>query len=342
VLDELAPYLSDLVPQTQPLVGRENELDRLTEVLCRLTLKNPVLVGEPGAGKRTIVGELARRLADGNVPQSLAEKTILALDLPPLRVLDQDRSWQERLDRSLVQAAEDGKIFFVNRMHDRPGGISPVASIHVTELLQRPLVAGKIQCIGTSTPPAFARLQADGHWLAQCFEPIEVAPAGEEAALKVLHALKGDYERFHNVSYREEAIAHAVLCASKYIKRGCLPGTAVDVIDEAGAAAQLRQASLPAEVLEARKRIRFIMQRMEAAIANHEFEKGRFYSEEERKERDNLRQLRERFRLNDNPALTIRPEDIERAASKLIGMPIEASGRSPNASSGNTGSTSGQ
>jgi ATP-dependent Clp protease ATP-binding subunit ClpC len=96
VLDELNPYLSDLVDQTQPLVGRENELDRLIELLCRLTRKNPVLVGEPGVGKRIIVGGLARRIADGNVPQSLAEKAILALDLPPLWVLEKEGSVMAR------------------------------------------------------------------------------------------------------------------------------------------------------------------------------------------------------------------------------------------------------
>ncbi|MGA7924657.1 MAG: Clp protease N-terminal domain-containing protein [Candidatus Sulfotelmatobacter sp.] len=340
VLDELKPYVSDLVDQTQPLVGREHELDRLIELLCRFTRKNPVLVGEPGVGKRTIVAGLARRIADGNVPQSLAEKAILVLDLPPLRVLEKDPSWQERLDRALVAAAEDGKVFFVNRMHDRPGGISPIASIHVTELLQRPIIAGKIQCIGTSTPATFTKLQADGHWLAQYFEPIEVAPANEETAIKVLHGIKGAYETFHNVSYTDDVIAHSVLCASKYIERGCLPGTAVDVIDEAGAAAQLQQGSLPGEVVEVQQRIRFIVQRMEASIANHELEKARFYSGEERKERDNLRQLREKYRLNDNPALNIRREDIERAVSKLVGMPIEAIRRSPNGNPDDSGSTS--
>jgi ATP-dependent Clp protease ATP-binding subunit ClpC len=119
-----------------------------------------------------------------------------------------------------------------------------------------------------------------------------------------------------------------------------LPGTAVDVIDEAGAAAQLQQGSLPGEVVEVQKRIRLIEQRMEASIANHEFEKARFYSGEERKERDNLRRLREKYRLDDNPALNIRREDIERAVSKLVGMPIEAIRRSPNGDPDDSGSTS--
>ena len=324
VLDELSPYLSDPVDQTQPLVGREEELDRLIELLCHLNRKNPLLVGEPGVGKRTIVGGLARRIADGNIPQALSEKAILSLDLPPLRVLEKDGSWHERLDRALVAAAEDGKIFFLNRMHDRPGGISPVAPIHVTELLRRPIMAGKIQCIGTSTPASFANLQADRHWLAEYFEPIEVAPASESTAIKVLQGIKGAYEKFHNVSYTDEAIAHAVHCAEKYIKNKSLPGTAVDVIDEAGAAAQLQQSSLPEEVVEVQKRIRFIVQRIEASIANHEFEKARFYSQEERKERDNLKQLREKYKLDHNPAFNIRREEIEKAVSKLVGNSSDA------------------
>jgi len=320
VPDELSPYISDLVAQTQPLIGREKELDRLIEILCRFNGKNPVLVGESGVGKRTIVGGLARRIADGNVPRSLAEKAILALDLPPLRVLERNSSWHERLDLSLVAAAQNGKIFFVNRMHDRPGGISPLAPFHVIELLQRPILAGKIQCIGTSTPATFARLQADRHWLAEYFEPIEVAPANEETAIKVLLNIKAAYEKFHNVSYTDDAIVYTVLCASKYIKSGSLPGTAVDIIDEAGAAAQLQQGSLPEEVIEVQKRIAFIVHRMEVSIANHEFEKARFYSEEERKERDNLKQLRDKYKLDDSPALNIRREEIEKAVMKLVAI----------------------
>jgi ATP-dependent Clp protease ATP-binding subunit ClpC len=319
VLDELRPCISDLVDQTQSLIGREKELDRLIELLCRFNRKNPVLVGEAGVGKRSIVGGLSRRIADGNIPQALSEKVILVLDLPPLRVLEMDSSSHERLDRALVAAAEDGKIFFLNRMHDRSGGISPASQIHVTELLQRPIIEGKIQCIGTSTPSKFAKLQAEKHWLAEYFEPIEVAPANEETAIKVLLGIKGTYEQFHNVSYTDEAIAHAVVCAKKYIKNKSLPGAAVDIIDEAGAAAQLEQGSLPEEVVEVQKRIRFIVERMKASIENHEFEKARFYAQEERKERENLKQQREKYKLDDNPALNLRREEIEKAVNKLLG-----------------------
>jgi ATP-dependent Clp protease ATP-binding subunit ClpC len=319
VPDELSPCLSDLVAQTEPLVGRQNELDRLIELLCHLNGRNPVLVGEPGVGKKTIVGELGRRMADGNVPRSLSEKTILRLDLPPLKVFEKDRSSYEKLDRALVAAAQDGKIYFLNRMHDRPGGVSPVAPFHITELLLRPIMANKIQCIGTSTPASFAKLQAERHWLADYFEPIEVAPAKVEDAIKVLQGVKKVYEAFHDVSYSDDAIDYAVVCANKCIKNKSLPGTAVDLIDAAGAAAQLQQGSLPEEVVEVHKRIRLIVQRTEAAIANHEFEKARFYSAEERKERDNLKELRGKYKLQNNPALNIGREEIEKAVSKLVG-----------------------
>src|SRR5262249_34426305 len=194
--------------------------------------------------------ELARRIANGNVPPSLGGKSVSALDLPVLRVLEKDGPWYEKMDRALLAAAEDGAIFFVNRMHDRPVGMMPVVSIYVTEILQRPIMAGKIQCIGTSTPASFAKLQRDGHWLSGYFSRIEVAPASEEMAIKVLQGIKTDYERFHNISYTDEAITLAVLWAGKYVKAGSLPGAAVEVIDQAGAAAQLRQAPLPAEVIE--------------------------------------------------------------------------------------------
>lgn len=319
VLGELGQYVGDLLDQTQPLLGREKELDRLIELLSRFNRKNVVLVGEPGVGKRTIAGGLVRRIAEGEVPQSLAEQTILVLDLPPLQLLEKDGPWYERLDRALVAAAGDGKIFFVNRMHDLSLGIPSAASIHATDPLQRSILAGKIQSIGTSTPATFTRLQSERHWLAEYFEPIEVAPASEETAIKVLQGLKGAYEKFHNVSYADDAIEHAVLCASKYVKNRSLPGSAVDVIDAAGAAARLHQGSLPEEVVEVQKRLRFIVHRMEASILNHEFEKARFYSDEERKERDNLKRLREKYNLENNPALIVRREDIQKAASKMVG-----------------------
>ncbi len=336
LLGELSNYLSDPAEKTQPLVGRVSELDRLIEVLCRYSTKSPVLVGEPGVGKRTIVGELARRMVEGSVPRPLAARSIVALHLPPYRVLDKDRSWLERLDRALVAAAKEGTIFFVTQMHDLPGGSSPVSPMHVTELLMRPIVAEKIQCISTATPADYEKLVGGQHWLAQLFEPVQIASASEDEAIEVLRGLKSAYEQFHSVGYADDAIAYAVYYASRCIKHRELPGKAVDVIDEAGAAAQLHQAKLPDEIFEVQKRIRFIVRRMETAIANHEFERARFYSDEERKERENLAQLRKTHKLDESPALTIRREDIENVVSKLTGLPVNEIRQSRPADPGNS------
>jgi len=139
----------------------------------------------------------------------------------------------------------------------------------------------------------------------------------------VLERIKGAYEQFHNVAYTEDALTHAVQYASIFIKSGSLPGKAVDVIDEAGASVQVQQGKLPGEVAEIRKRIRFIAQRMEASIANHEFEKARFYSGEEKKERENLVPLIKKYKLDENVAFIVGREEIESAARKISGVPVE-------------------
>jgi ATP-dependent Clp protease ATP-binding subunit ClpC len=322
LLGEFNNYLSDPAEKAQPLIGRERELERLIEILCRYSTKCPVLVGEPGVGKRTIVGELARRVAEGAVPRPLSIRSIVALHLPHYRVLDKDRSWQERLDRALVVAAEEGTVFFVNQMHDLPGGTSPVNPMHVTELLMWPIVAEKIQCISTALPVDYEKLVVEQHWLARHFEPVHVAPASEAEAIEVLRGLKGGYQQFHSVTYTDEALAYAVYYANTCIKQRALPGKAVDVIDEAGAHAQLHQVGLPDEIVEVQKRIKFITHRMENAIQNHEFEKARFYSNEDRKERESLRQLRTTHKVDESPALTVGREDIENVVSKLTGLSV--------------------
>jgi len=139
----------------------------------------------------------------------------------------------------------------------------------------------------------------------------------------VLERIKGAYEQFHNVAYTEDALTHAVRYASVFINSGALPGKAVDVIDEAGASVQVQQGKLPDEVAEIRKRIRFIVQQMEASIANHEFEKARFYSDEEKIERAKLAPLTKKYQLDENATFKVGREDIESAVSKISGVPVE-------------------
>src|SRR3974377_86019 len=161
------------------------------------------------------------------------------------------------------------------------------------------LSRGEIQCIGATTPAEFRKSSEKDRSLERRFQAVKVPPPTEADAVKILFGIKERYEKFHAVAYTEDAIESAVFTSSRFIPARFLPDKAIDLIDEAGARVKLRQTTLPSEVADIQKRIKFIVHRMENAIANHEFEKARFYSDEERKERENLRLLREKYNLDD-------------------------------------------
>jgi ATP-dependent Clp protease ATP-binding subunit ClpC len=299
----------------QPLVGRENELERLISILCRRTRKSPVLVGEPGVGKKTIIGGMAQRIADGTVPAMLAGKSILTLDRPSLGAIEKDPAWIKKFQT-------ESAIFFVEDLHTPANTMPGTRSLHIEEILKPLVMSGKIECITTATPQGYARSIENHGWLEQYFQAVEVAPASEVDAIKVLLGIKDDYEKFHGVTYTEEALTYAVYYASCCIRGRALPGNAVDVIDEAGAGLGMHHPALPQEVAELRKRVKFIVHRMEGAVANHELEKASFYSDEERKERENLRLLREKYKLDETVTSTVTREHIENVVSRWTGATI--------------------
>jgi ATP-dependent Clp protease ATP-binding subunit ClpC len=165
------------------------------------------------------------------------------------------------------------------------------------------LSRGEIQCIGATTPAEYRKSIEKDRSLERRFQAVKVPPPNEADAIKILNGIKDRYEKFHAVSYTDAAIKFAVSHSNRYIPDRFLPDKAIDLIDEAGARVKLRQTSLPEEITEVQKRIKFIVHRMETAIANHEFEKARFYSDEERKERENLRALREKYHLDDSAGI---------------------------------------
>jgi ATP-dependent Clp protease ATP-binding subunit ClpC len=161
--------------------------------------------------------------------------------------------------------------------------------------LKPALSRGEIQCIGATTPSEYRKSIEKDRSLERRFQAVKVPPPNEEDATRILFGIKERYEKFHAVAYTDEAIENAVHTSVRFIPDRFLPDKAIDLIDEAGARVKLRQTTLPGEVADIQKRIKFIVHRMENAIANHEFEKARFYSDEERKERENLRILREKY-----------------------------------------------
>ncbi len=325
----LAEFSRDLTQaaldnQLDPLVGRDAEVDRVIQILCRRTKNNPVLIGEPGVGKTAIVEGLAQRISDGDVPSFLADKRVLGLDLSLIVAGTKYRGqFEERLKTIMKELMENqNSIIFIDELHTLVGAGSAEGSLDAANILKPALSRGEIQCIGATTPGEYRKSIEKDRSLERRFQAVKVPPPNEEDAVKVIMGIKDRYEKFHAVSYTDDSIQFAVYHSSRYIPDRFLPDKAIDLIDEAGARVKLRQTSLPEEITEIQKRIKFIVHRMENAIANHEFEKARFYSDEERKERENLRALRDKYHLDDSTAGVVTREDIEDVVSRWTGVPV--------------------
>src|SRR5271168_3489365 len=325
----LAEFSRDLTQaamdnQLDPLVGRDSELERVVQILCRRTKNNPVLIGEPGVGKTAIVEGLAQRIADGEVPSFLADKRILALDLSLIVAGTKYRGqFEERLKTIMKELMESqNSIIFIDELHTLVGAGSAEGSLDAANILKPALSRGEIQCIGATTPAEYRKSIEKDRSLERRFQAVKVGAPSEDEAIQVLEGVRERYEKFHAVSYTDEAIRYAVYLSSRYIPDRFLPDKAIDLVDEAGARVKLRQATLPDEVAEVQKRVKFITHRMETAIANHEFEKARFYSEEERKEKENLRQVREKLKIDDSSTGVVTREDIEEVVARWTGIAV--------------------
>jgi len=309
-----------------PLVGREGEVERVIQILCRRTKNNPVLIGEPGVGKTAIVEGLAQRISDGDVPPFLADKRILSLDLSLIVAGTKYRGqFEERLKTIMKELMESqNSIVFIDELHTLVGAGSAEGSLDAANILKPALSRGEIQCIGATTPGEYRKSVEKDRSLERRFQAVKVPAPNEEEAVLVIQGVRERYEKFHAVSYTDEALRYSVYLSNRYIPDRFLPDKAIDLIDEAGARVKLRQATVPDEVGEVQKRVKFITHRMETAIANHEFEKARFYSEEERKEKENLRGLRERYKLDDASTGIVTREDIEEVVSRWTGIGVSS------------------
>jgi ATP-dependent Clp protease ATP-binding subunit ClpC len=308
--------------QLDPLVGREREVERMIQILCRRTKNNPVLIGEPGVGKTAIVEGLAQKIADGDVPPFLADKRILSLDLSLIVAGTKYRGqFEERLKTIMKELMENqNAVIFIDELHTLVGAGSAEGSLDAANILKPALSRGEIQCIGSTTPGEYRKSVERDRSLERRFQAVKVSAPTEEEAIRILQGVRERYEKFHAVSYTDEALQYAVYHSNRYIPDRFLPDKAIDLVDESGARVKLRQSMLPDEVAEVQKRVKFITHRMETAIANHEFEKARFYSEEERKEKEHLRQLREKLKLDESTTGIVSREDIEEVVSRWTGV----------------------
>jgi len=266
-----------------PLVGRDAEIDRVIQILCRRTKNNPVLIGDPGVGKTAIVEGLAQRIVDGEVPSFLAEKRILVLDLSLIVAGTKYRGqFEERLKPIMKELVDNpNTVVFIDELHTLVGAGSAEGSLDAANILKPALSRGEIQCIGATTPAEFRKSIEKDRSLERRFQAVKVGAPSESEAVQILMGVKGRYEKFHMVNYTDESIEAAVYLSNRYIPDRFLPDKAIDLLDEAGARVKLRQATLPSEMTDIQRRLKFIVARMENAISSKDFEKAEHYKNQE-------------------------------------------------------------
>ena len=326
-LDSFGRDLTELAKQDKldPVIGREREIERSIQVLCRRTKNNPVLLGEAGVGKTAIVEGFAQRVITGNVPELLADKRIVVLDLAMMVAGTKYRGQFEERIKAVMNEVRRAKntILFIDELHTLVGAGGAEGAIDAANVLKPALARGEIQCIGATTLDEYRKYIEKDSALARRFQEIIVEPTNKEETIEILKGLRERYEDHHRVQITDDAVAAAVEMSERYITARCLPDKAIDVIDEAGARVRLRAMTRPPDLKEIDEEVDRLNKEKEEAVANQDFEKAaalRDQADKLRKKKEAItREWREKSRETDG---VVDEEVIAEVVSKMTGIPL--------------------
>ncbi|MBI5025741.1 MAG: ATP-dependent Clp protease ATP-binding subunit [Nitrospirae bacterium] len=326
-LDEFGRDLTQLARENKldPVIGRENEIERVLQILCRRIKNNPAIIGESGVGKTAIVEGLAQRIVAEDVPENLQNKRIVALDLGALIAGTKYRGqFEERLKivmREIVQS--DNVILFVDEMHTLVGAGAAEGSIDASSMLKPALSRGEIQCIGATTPDEYRKyIEKDGA-LERRFQPIYLQPPSVDETIKILKGLRSKYEAHHRVKVGDGAIAFAVNLSDRYITERFLPDKAIDIIDETGARIKLKRFTTPPELKDLERDLKRLNREKNLYVKLHDFDKSASIKNEEERVKRLYEELYRRWRENQQKEIPlVREEDISYTVSKITGIPL--------------------
>lgn len=325
-LDEFSRDMTKVARQGgfDPLIGREGELDRVIQVLSRRRKNNPVLLGEPGVGKTAIVEGLATRITTGEVPPSLSNRRILALDLSLVVAGTKYRGQFEERLKGIIQELVSARdvILFIDEIHTLIGAGSAEGSLDAANILKPTLSRGEVQCIGATTPRDYHKHIERDRALVRRFQPITVHPPTEEETEAVLMGIKERYERFHGVEFTDEAIQVAVQLSNRYITDRFLPDKAIDVIDEAGALAKLHKRTSYKPLREVEREIQRAVEGMKAALALKNFDEAVTWHDKEVALRERADQLRNQAEKEAAMVISVARQDVEEVVAKWTGIPV--------------------
>ena len=309
-----------------PVVGREEEIRRVVQILSRRTKNNPCLVGEPGVGKTAVVEGLAARIVAGDVPFTVQNKRVLTLDLSGMVAGSKYRGeFEERIKKVLKEVTEDGNIIlFLDELHTIIGAGGAEGAIDASNIMKPSLARGEIQLIGATTIAEYRKYIEKDAALERRFQPVTVEEPTEEEAVRILEGIKGKYEDHHHVEITSEAIEAAVRLSSRYINDRNLPDKAIDLIDEASASARLRALDAPDKAKEIADRIHEMDQEMERAIRMEAFEQ----MAEIKKQQDALvkkydRLMKKREKQEEGTVISIGENEIAEVVAQWTKIPVQ-------------------
>jgi ATP-dependent Clp protease ATP-binding subunit ClpC len=326
-LDSFGRDLTDLARQGKldPVIGRQNEIERVIQVLSRRTKNNPVLLGEAGVGKTAIVEGLAQMIVDSNVPDLLRDKRIVVLDLAMMVAGTKYRGQFEERIKAVMNEVRRAKntILFIDELHTLVGAGGAEGAIDASNVLKPALARGEIQCIGATTLDEYRKyIEKDGA-LERRFQQIIVNPPSKGEALEILKGLRDRYEAHHRVQIKDEALDVAVDLSDRYITGRCLPDKAIDVIDEAGARIRLKGMTRPPDLKEIDQQIEQLNQEKESAVAEQDFEKAaslRDQADKLKKKKENVqKEWRDKQKETEG---VVDEEVIREVVNKMTGVPL--------------------
>lgn len=328
VLDNFGTDLTKCASEGKldPVVGREREIQRVVEILCRRKKNNPILIGEPGVGKSAIVEGLAQLINKHHTSPVLFNKRIISLDMTAIVAGTKYRGQFEERIRALIKEIEQNPdvVIFIDEIHTLIGAGSTPGSMDAANILKPALARGTIQCIGATTLSEYRNsIEKDGA-LERRFQKVIVEPTTSDETITILNNIKERYENHHHVTYTNDAILACVKLTERYVTDRFFPDKAIDVLDEVGARVHLRHTQMPPEISEKEKEINFIKGKKQAAVRNQNFELAASYRDKQTELEAELSELQEKWANNEiGTRDEITENDVTEVVSMITGVPVQ-------------------